>query len=134
MHSDSVDAALRDLEMEFAPRGSAPRGGEDDPGQPASLNSAICASLRRVERTQYWFLVLFQTIIAVLGIGTLLLLLFAFVQIARGTTVDGLLEGGAALVTGVAAVWLGMQRTDARTTLDAALKGLDKHNCPERSS
>jgi len=78
---------------------------------------------------QYFFLLFFETLIAVLALFTLLLLVAVIWQVSQGANVTALLEGIGAVVSGVAAVWLLARQTDARTFLTAAQEGLAKYKC-----
>ncbi len=127
-----IQAKLVDIEAALAPclvLSSEPGGFTPLNLPRPSATSAICASLRRDENTQYLFLTFFQVLVAVLALGTLLLLVAALWQVSRGDAIAVVLDGAGAIVTGVAASWLLARQRDARTTYRAIQRALDKHNC-----
>jgi hypothetical protein len=99
--------------------------------------SAICASLCREERLQYRFMVLYQVLVAILALATLLLLLLGMWIAARAEwpallaseNSGSLIAFAGSVVTGGAAIWLGNQRADARRAHEAAQKGLKENEC-----
>ena len=69
-------------------------------------------------------------LILILALIVLTLLAFAAWLVATGGAIEGVVAGGGALVSGVAARFLVKQRSDARDTHTAAQEGLKKHSCP----
>lgn len=89
----------------------------------------ICGSYMREERTQYRFMVAFQTLVLMLAVGTLILLLVAVWQAIDGRAIATLVSAGGTIVTGAASTFLNTQRKDARDAFHAAQAGV-KANCP----
>src|SRR5215204_2430116 len=64
--------------------------------------SPICASYMREERTQYRFMIAFQTLVLLLAGGSLILLLVAIWQAIDGRAIGTLVSAGGTIVTGAA--------------------------------
>lgn|GEM_PF-6246288 len=118
-----VDKVLADLVESVAV------GGGETAAGPSSRTGAICATLRRVERTQYYFMVFYQALMAVLALAALILLVACLWLISKNHDVASILTGAGTAVTGSVAVFLGTQRGDARKQLAAAEKGLADYHC-----
>lgn len=93
------------------------------------VNTVVCAALRREERLQYTFMVLYQVIVLVLAFVVLALLLFAAVRIVKANAFEAIISAAGALVSGAAATFLLAQRRDARDAHVAALKALENRGC-----
>jgi hypothetical protein len=85
----------------------------------------ICASYMREERTQYRFMIAFQVLVLLLGVGALILLLVAIWQAIDGRTIATLVSAGGTVVTGAASTFLNTQRKDARDAFHAAQAGVE---------
>lgn len=92
-------------------------------------DSALCASLRREERLQYHFLFIYQLLMLIFSIALLSLLGVAVWRIIAGNSVEALVAGAGALVSGTASGFLVRQRSDARDAHVAAKVWLEEHRC-----
>jgi hypothetical protein len=90
---------------------------------------AVCVSLRSEERMQRAFVLLYQSLVFLLAVATVLLLISFIYRISKQADVTAGLQALGALVTGIAAGWLEKQRRDARLQLRATQRLLTKNNC-----
>lgn len=120
MPDDTVERLAEELQLIV--EGDADIHAAGPPGRSA------CASYRKEERLQFRFMAFFQTLVAVLGVLTLLLLVVAAYHVFKQDkdAVDGVLAGVGAIVSGAGALFLERQRQDARDALKAAQKLLER--------
>lgn len=120
---ESIDKKLAVLEasagLDTAQR--APRG----------AGSAICAILRREVAAQYKFMLIFQSLLAMIGVFVAVAVVYAVLQAIDGNSIEALVSALAALVSGAATKFLIDQRKDAREWFEAAKAGIEKHHCPD---
>ena len=121
------------LESSVAPLVSGGRDETDElPVAEGVQINAICAAIIREERLQYRFMVLFQTLVAVLAVLTLALLAWAAWSVANSEVFQGAVAGAGGIATGTGAGFLLRQRKDARDAHKGALASLEKHECLPR--
>lgn len=124
-----VQTALADIDASLALYSFQLRSADAQAGEASVEGSAICASLRRDEQSQWFFVQIFNVLVALIAAGTLGLLLVGLWQAASGATIAALLEGAAAVVTGLAAKWLLDRQKEARAVLRAIQRALHKYKC-----
>ena len=94
---------------------------------------AVCVSLRSEERMHRLFVLLYQTLVFVLALATVILLIGFLWRISKDADVAAALQAAGAVVTGVAAGWLEKQRRDARLQLRATQRAMTRNNCAAQS-
>ena len=103
-----------------------------DPDQPPTSpgeNPVLCDSLKRVAQLKFKYMVRYQRLVYILSVVALLILVFAGWRLVTGDTIEALVFGAGAIVTGLAANFIVGQKKEAQKTYAAALRGLEKHNC-----
>jgi hypothetical protein len=90
---------------------------------------AVCVSLRTEARMHQWFVLLYQTLVFVLALATVLLLIGSLWRVWKDADVAAALQAAGAVVTGVAAGWVEKQRRDARVQLRAAHRAMTNNKC-----
>ena len=95
----------------------------------ATKNPTLCAELKIEVDLQRGFMKLYQILLAVLASAILLLLLFGIFRVAKGETIDALLGGAGAIVSGTASAFIKKRLDDARVAYRAAIEAFAKNNC-----
>lgn len=99
----------------------------------AAGEPAVCVSLRSEARMHQWFVLLYQTLIFVLALATVILLIGFLWRISKEADVAAGLQAAGAVVTGVAAGWVEKQRRDARLALSAAQRAMQRNRCQSQT-
>lgn len=95
----------------------------------AAGEPAVCVSLRSEARMHHWFVLLYQALVFVLALATVILLIGFLWRISKEADVGAGLQAAGAVVTGVAAGWIEKQRRDARLQLRAATRAMERNKC-----